>query len=65
VTVVGNLITTSPANDTITPLWAQNTSMSLQRLQGKRMLTFDKYIHLLHLLSAIEKAALIAGEEAG
>ncbi len=42
-TVAGNLITASPANDTITPLWALGASVTLQNKQKSRSLAFPDF----------------------
>ena len=42
-TVAGNLITASPANDTITPLWALDARVTVRNSTAERVLTFEQF----------------------
>jgi carbon-monoxide dehydrogenase medium subunit len=42
-TLAGNLITASPANDTITPLWAMDGQVTLRSISGERTLAFRDF----------------------
>lgn len=69
-TVAGNLITASPANDTITPLWALGAEVTLTSVSGERTLSFPAFYQGVRrtamqsdeLLTAITFPALAAHE---
>ena len=55
-TIAGNLATASPANDTITPLWALGASVTVRSVRGERTLTCEQFF------KGVRKTALEPGE---
>jgi carbon-monoxide dehydrogenase medium subunit len=55
-TIAGNIVTASPANDTLPPLWALEAQVTVQNLHGSRVLTMPEFI------KGVRKTALAPDE---
>lgn len=55
-TIAGNLATASPANDTISPLWALQASITIRSVRGERTLSCEQFF------KGVRKTALEPGE---
>ncbi len=58
-TIAGNLITASPANDTITPLWAMQGQVTLKSVWGERTLAFQDFFRGVRQTALKEDEMLI------